>query len=102
MVPNFNIVLVSHALYNEDVSGYSLVNAGGSYGKKGGILSEVDEAIFVELRGKSRIVHFRNSKMASRTTTKSLPENMPIEDFNLQDHIVMLRERQNEAKAWSL
>lgn len=35
MAPNFNIVLVSHALYNEDVSGYALVNAGGSYGKKG-------------------------------------------------------------------
>jgi hypothetical protein len=37
MVTNFNIVLVSHAMYNEDVSGYALVNAGGSYGKKGGM-----------------------------------------------------------------
>ena len=102
MAPNFNIVLVSHALYSEETSGYSLVNAGGSYGKKGGILSEVDEAIFVELRGKNRIIHFRNSKMASRTTTKSLPENMPVEDFNLQKHIEMLQEKQNKAGEWSL
>ena len=33
MSSEFNIVLVSHALYNEDTAGYNLVNAGGSYGK---------------------------------------------------------------------
>lgn len=102
MVPNFNVVLVSHAMYSEDVSGYSMVNAGGSYGKKGGILSEVDEAIFVELRGKKRIVHFRNSKMCSRTTMDSLPESMPIEDFNLQTHLESLQAKQSDAEKWSL
>ena len=102
MAPNFNVVLVSHALYNEDVSGYSLVNAGGSYGKKGGILSEVDEAIFLELKGKNRIVHFRNSKMVSRTTTASLPDSMPVEEFDLQKHIDLLTEKQSKAEKWSL
>ena len=102
MAPNFNIVLVSHALYSEDVSGYSLVNAGGSYGKKGGILSEVDEAIFLELRGKNRVVHFRNSKMVSRTTTASLPDSMPVEEFDLQKHIDLLTEKQSKAEKWSL
>lgn len=102
MVPNFNVVLVSHALYSEDVSGYSLVNAGGSYGKKGGILSEVDEAIFVELKGKKRIVHFRNSKMVSRTTCAELPESMPIEDFDLQKHIETLQAKQSDAEKWTL
>lgn len=67
-----------------------------------GILSEVDEAIFVELRGKNRVVHFRNSKMASRTTCKDLPENTPVEDFNLQKHIELLMEKQNKAGEWSL
>jgi len=102
MAPNFNVVLVSHAIYNEENSGYSLVNAGGSYGKKGGILSEVDEAVFIELRGKNRIVHFHNSKMVSRTTETSLPDNMPIEDFNLQKHLDLLAEKQSEAEKWSL
>ncbi len=102
MVPNFNIILVSHAMYSEDVSGYSLVNAGGSYGKKGGILSEVDEAVFIELKGKKRIVHFRNSKMVSRTTMADLPENCPIEDFNLQEHIELLQAKQSKAEKWSL
>ena len=102
MVPNFNIILVSHALYNEDVSGYALVNAGGSYGKKGGILSEVDEAIFVELKGKKRIVNFRNSKMCSRTTMAELPETVPIEEFNLQEHLELLQHKQGKAEKWSL
>jgi len=102
MVPNFNIVLVSHAMYSEDVSGYSLVNAGGSYGKKGGILSEVDEAIFIELKGKKRVVHFRNSKMVSRTTTKDLPDSIPIEEFNLQSHVELLEAKQQNSAKWSL
>jgi len=102
MVTNFNIILVSHALYNEDVSGYALVNAGGSYGKKGGMLSEVDEAIFVELKGKKRIINFRNSKMCSRTTMADLPETMPIEEFNLQTHLELLRAKQGKAEKWSL
>ena len=99
---NFNTVLVSHAIYNEDTVGYSLVNAGGAYGKKGGILSEVDEAIFLELKGKNRIVHFRNSKLAARTTMPDLPESMPLEDFNLQKHLELLKSKQSEAKKWSL
>ena len=102
VVPNFNVVLVSHALYNEDINGYSLVNAGGSYGKKGGLLSEVDEAIFLELKGKNRIVHFRNSRMCSRTTVAELPDTMPVEEFNLQEHIEMLRGKQGEAEEWRL
>lgn len=102
MCPNFNVVLVSHAIYNEDTVGYSLVNAGGSYGKKGGILSEVDEAIFLELKGKNRIIHFRNSKLAARTTVADLPDSEPLEDFNLQTHLEMLKEQQHEATKWSL
>lgn len=102
MCPNFNVVLLSHAMYNEDVSGYSLVNAGGSYGKKGGMLSEVDEAIFVELKSKNRIIHFRNSKMVSRTTVSDLPESVPAEEFSLQKHVEMLVSKQAKADKWSL
>ena len=98
----FDVVLVSHAMYNEDTVGYTLVNAGGSYGKKGGILSEVDEAIFLELKGKKRIIHFRNPRLAARTVMTDLPDSMPAEDFNLNDHIKMLRTKQGKASAWSL
>jgi hypothetical protein len=102
LAPSFNVVLVSHAMYDEKVNGYALVNAGGSYGKKGGILSEVDEAIFLESRTKKRFIHYRNPNMASRTTVADLPDTGPAEDFNLQEHLAMLQKRQNKATEWSL
>jgi hypothetical protein len=102
MCPTFNVVLVSHALFNEDTNGYNLVNAGGSYGKKGGMLSEVDEAIFVEVKGKSRVVHYRNAKMAARTTIAELPDSISLDDFNLQTHLDLLQTRKNAAEKWSL
>ena len=102
MCPQFNIVMVSHALYNEDTHGYNLVNAGGSYGKKGGMLSEVDEAVFLEVKGKSRTIHYRNSKMASRTTMEELPDSVPLADFNLQEHLELLQKKQSKAEEWSL
>ncbi|MDH5256677.1 MAG: ATP-binding protein, partial [Gammaproteobacteria bacterium] len=102
LTPTFNVVLVSHALYHEDTTGYALVNAGGSYGKKGGLLSEVDEAIFLALNGKDRIIHHRNSKMAARTTMADLPDNVPAPDFNLQKHIELLGTKQSKAATWSL
>jgi hypothetical protein len=102
MSSEFNIVLVSHALFNEDTHGYNLVNAGGSYGKKGGMLSEVDEAIFLEVKGKGRTIHYRNSKMAARTTVAELPDSVPLADFNLQKHIELLQNKQNKAAEWSL
>lgn len=102
MATTFNVVLVSHALYNEDTSGYNLVNAGGSYGKKGGMLSEVDEAVFLEVKGKKRIIHYRNSKMASRTVMADLPDSVPLEEFDLQKHLMLLQSKQSKAAEWSL
>ena len=102
LAAQFNVILVSHALYSEDTVGYSLVNAGGSYGKKGGILSEVDEAIFLELKGKNRIIHFRNPKMAARTTMTDLPDSMDAAEFNLKDHLKLLGTKQNTASKWTL
>ena len=100
---NFDVILVSHASYNEDTTGYQLVNAGGSYGKKGGVLSEVDEAIFIEMKGKKRVLHYRNPRLVARTTLTSLPDSDDLtEEFSLQKHIELLREKQSAASQWSL
>jgi hypothetical protein len=103
MAPNCNIILVSHAIYNEDISGFQLVNAGGSYGKKGGMLSEVDEAIFLELvKQKKRVIHYRNPKMLARTTLADLPDSESADDFSLQAHLEKLQNKQGEADKWRL
>lgn len=102
LTPTFNVVLVSHALHSEETGGFQIVNAGGSYGKKGGILSEVDEAVTLYLKGNKRMVSYRNPKFASRTTVADLPENEEAENFDLQKHLSMLQEKQSKADEWTL
>jgi hypothetical protein len=102
LAPNFNIILISHAMHDADTETYNLVNAGGSWGKKGGVLSEVDQAIFLEVRGKKRVVHLRNSQMAARTTMAQLPDKVDAKDFSLRDHIKTLTESQDTASSFAL
>jgi hypothetical protein len=87
IVANANLVLVSHALFDKETAVYSLVNAGGSWGKKGGVISEVDNAVTVEIKGSKRIVHHKSPKMLARTVLEDAPETQPMEEYNLQDHI---------------
>jgi len=99
---NCNLILVSHAIFNTDTSSYELVNAGGSWGKKGGMLSEVDNGIFIEIKNKKRIIHNRSAQLAARTTLEDLPDSVPIEDYNLQEHMDLLASSLHEADEYSL
>jgi len=102
LTEQFNVILVSHAIHDVDTDTYGLVNAGGSWGKKGGVLSEVDQAVFVEIKGKKRVVHLRNPKMAARTTIKELPDKSDGDDFNLQEHLNTILAKQTSANVFSL
>lgn len=81
-----NVVLISHALYDADTAKYNLVGKG-SFAKRGGFLAEVDEAIFIEAKSNKRVVHFKSLKLPARSLQENLPDSMPVDDFNLQDHI---------------
>ena len=94
-----NIIFVSHAF--KDDQDLALVNAGGSWGKKGGVLSEVDEAIYVEMKGKKRIVTFMNHKLGRSLVYKG-EDSINVNDFNLNDHMELLLASQNEAEEWEL
>lgn len=84
-----NVVLISHAIYDADTAKYSLVGKG-SFAKRGGFLAEVDEAIFIEVKTNKRILHFRSSKLPARSLQEELPDSLPVEEFNLQQHIETL------------
>jgi len=102
LAPNANIVYISHATYDPDTASYSLVNAGGSWGKKGGVISEVDQAIFVELKNKKRTIHHKSSQMLSRTTYDELPENQPIEEYSLKEHLEYLDSQHSQVDEFTL
>lgn len=81
-----NVVILSHAIYDADTTNYNLVGKG-SYAKRGGTLSEVDYAIFLETKNNKRIVHHRSTKFPARTLLNTVPDSQPVEEFNIQDYI---------------
>ena len=86
---DINVVLISHALYDADTATYSLVGKG-DFSKRGGFLSETDEAIFVETKDKKRIIHHRSTKYPARTTIADIPDSQPVDEYNLQAHVDLL------------
>jgi len=84
-----NVVLISHALYDTETAKYNLVGKG-SFAKRGGFLAEVDEAIFLEVKSNKRIAHFKSTKLPARSLQEDIAASMPVDDFNLQEHITTL------------
>lgn len=56
-----------------------------------GMISEVESAVSIELKGSKRVIHHKNHKMLSRSLIESLPESQPIEDFNLQQYVDLVQ-----------
>lgn len=96
----FNLIFVSHAF--KDDTEMALVNAGGSWGKKGGVLSEVDNAIYIEIKGKKRHVYLKNHKLARTLRDVGDEESIPVEDFNLQEYLNILTAEESETDEWCL
>lgn len=86
---DMNVVLISHALYDPETAKYNLVGKG-DFAKRGGFLAEVDEALFVEVKSNKRILHLRSTKLPARTLQDELPASVPVDEFNLQEHINLL------------
>jgi GTPase SAR1 family protein len=102
LIPNgINVVIVSHAVWNVDTATYELV-AQGSFAKKGGFLSTVDNSVFIEVKSNKRIIHHRSTKFAARSALADLPDNQPVEEYNLQQHINKLSELKNSAAKFEL
>jgi len=98
---DLNVILISHAIYDADAAKYNLVGKG-SFQKKGGYLSEVDEGIFIEVKGNKRVLHFRSGKFPARSLHPDLPESSPIEEFDLQQHIELLQTNANSVTEFAL
>lgn len=98
---DMNVILISHALYDQDTAKYNLVGKG-DFAKRGGFLAEVDQSLFIEVKGSKRILHFRSPKFPARTLRAEDPDSMPIEDFNLQSYIELLSAEQSSVDEFEL
>ena len=98
---DMNVVIISHAIYDPETAKYQLVGKG-SFAKTGSFLSVVDEAVFIEPKNNKRIIHLRSTKFPARTLQDELPDSIPVDEFNLQDHINLLSERIKSADDFEL
>ena len=98
---DMNVVLISHAIYDQDTAKYNLVGKG-DFAKRGGFLSEVDQSIFLETKANKRIIHFRSTKFPARTLVDDDPDSMSVDEFNLQRYIEKLSSLQEAADEFSL
>ena len=96
-----NVIFVSHAMKDGDGQ-FSLVTAGGASGKRGGVIADVDNAIYVDVKGKKRTVYHKNPKLLSRSLDADLPESQLVEDFNLQDYLDHLLKTETDTDEYSI
>lgn len=98
---DMNVVIISHAIYDADTTKYNLVGKG-SFAKRGGVLAETDQALFLETKSNKRIVHFRSTKFPARTLVEDDPDSIDVTAFNLQDYIDKLSANQTLADDYAL
>lgn len=98
----FTLVVLSHSHHNEGTGSYNLVNAGGSYGKKGGFYSEVNYAISMSIDGSKRKIHCNNPTLLARASHGGFPDSVESKDFSLQKYLETLYGLSDEAESWAI
>jgi hypothetical protein len=98
---DISVVIINHAIYDQDVRKYIEV-CQGSFAKIGGFLSTMDFSSFLETKGNKRIVHHRNPNMMSRTLLDDVPDSQPVEEYNIQEYIDKIKQQSNKAYKWEL
>lgn len=102
IIPNdINVILISHAIYDTETGRYNLIGKG-DFAKRGGFIAEVDEAIFIELKSNKRLVHYRSTKFPARTLQDDLENSTTVEEFDLNNHINLIAERQSTTDEFAL
>lgn len=96
-----NLVILSHAIFDEDTEGYKLV-AQGNFAKRGSFYAEVNEAVFILAKGSKRTVHLRSTKFPARTLNDDFEDSVDVSDFDLQAHIDVLNKTNSVVQDYAL
>lgn len=97
----FNIVLIAHAVWDENAKKY-IETCKGSFAKIGGFLSTVDYALNIDIVGNKRIITHRGTNL-SRSLLDDIPDKEDANNFNLQDYINKIKAKSDVVdKKWSI
>lgn len=96
----FNVVLIAHAVWDENAKKY-IETCKGSFAKVGGFLSTVDYALNIDIVGNKRIITHKGTNL-SRTLLEDIPDKEDANSFNLQNYINKIKTKANEVVEWSI
>lgn len=97
----FNIVLIAHAVWDENAKKY-IETCKGSFAKIGGFLSTVDYALNIDIVGSKRIITHRGNSL-SRTLLEGIPDKEDSNNFSLQDYIDKIKTKSDVVnEKWSI
>ena len=97
----FNIVLIAHAVWDENAKKY-IETCKGSFAKIGGFLSTVDYAMNIDIVGNKHILKHKGNNL-SRTLLDGMPDKEDASNFNLQDYLDKIKEKSNVVtEKWSI
>lgn len=97
----FNIVLIAHAVWDENAKKY-IETCKGSFAKIGGFLSTTDYALNIDIVGSKRIITHRGNSL-SRTLLEGIPDKEDSNSFNLQEYIDKIKTKSDIVnEKWSI
>lgn len=97
----YNIVLIAHAVWDENAKRY-IETCKGSFAKTGGFLSTTDYAINIDIVGSKRIITHRGINLA-RTLLEGVPDKESVDTFNLQDYLDKIKAISDKvSEEWSI
>ncbi|RLF27379.1 MAG: hypothetical protein DRN14_05470 [Thermoplasmata archaeon] len=98
---NVNVVIVAHTIFDADTARH-IIPATGQFGKAGSWLSVTNEAIFIEKKTNSFIIHQKSMKYPCRTTLKDIEESLDSSKYDINAHIAKLTASKLEATEFIL
>jgi hypothetical protein len=97
----FNIVLIAHAVWDENAKKY-IETCKGSFAKIGGFLSTVDYALNIDIVGNKRMITHRGTSL-SRSLLDDIPDKESANEFNLQTYIDKIKAKSDVvSEKWSI
>lgn len=97
-----NVIYTAHVTYDSETGRFK-IDSPGAFGKVGGWLSVTDEARYLEVKNNKRIIHYTTGKFPCRSLIPDIPENTPLEKYDLLKDIEVLETLVNTNHAkWEL
>lgn len=81
-----NVIIVAHANFNETTGLYEIPSQG-SFKKRGGFISAVDYAIFINIEEDEAVIHHTTNQYPCRSLLEGIPEEEDRDTFSLQNYI---------------